>query len=543
MVVPHTVHDAPPGERIRWIGEPAGERRATVSLGVVRAEGEPALERLDERERAGPDLMRGREHVAPREHVDRPRHALADPGRDGVGHLHRRQFFLLLRRGRQISVHLLEFAGHGRIAVLGEQLLPFGLEGDKRAAGGGGAQAVDHVRSLPARRRFDRVERRHHRPRGHVLPGGVLHPHLGQRKDKVSLARGELRGGDPHVAALGGRSDHLRLDARIGHIGRRVVRDHRHARRKRRVVCHLHAIPHGKPEARADLVEVVVAGMDRDLRKIRLLAEVELEPLHGVGRRADCAVIPEPVGRVAVFELGSLCDLLIDLGQPRPRFRCDGRLELLLPLLQGGLSAVGGGVGLPHRGLGVIVPVLPVEGRKHGLERVVVVLRDRIELVVVALGALDRDARERADRVGHHVVAVEVPGDLAVGLRLGHLTVADLIPRAGGDEPNRLLAVGCVRMEHVARHLLLDELRIGLVGVERPDHVIAIGPGVGPGLVLVVAVRVAVVDDVEPVPRPALAVPGRDEQPFDELFVGLRVGVGDEGLHLVGRGRQADEIE
>ena len=60
--------------------------------------------------------------------------------------------------------------------------------------------------------------------------------------------------------------------------------------------------------------------------------------------------------------------------------------------------------------------------------------------------------------------------------------------------------------EHVAGELLLDEPVVRLVGVERADDVVAVRPGVGPRLVLVVAVRLAVVDDVEPVPRPALAV-------------------------------------
>ena len=62
-------------------------------------------------------------------------------------------------------------------------------------------------------------------------------------------------------------------------------------------------------------------------------------------------------------------------------------------------------------------------------------------------------------------------------------------------------------------------------------------------LVLVVAVRVAVVDDIEPVPGPALAVAGRGEHPLDEVFVGGRVSVGDEGIDLFRCRREAEEIE
>ena len=199
---------------------------------------------------------------------------------------------------------------------------------------------------------------------------------------------------------------------------------------------------------------------------------------------------------------------------------------------------------LPHQfRIDRILPILAVDRREDGLQRVVVVLRDGVELVVVALGTVDRDARERADRVGHHVVAVEVAGDLAVGLRLGHLAVADQVPRSGGDEANCLLAVDRIGEEHVAGDLLLDEPGVGLVGVERADDVIAIGPGIRAGLVLVVAVRVAVVDDVEPVPGPAFAIARRGQQPVDEFFIGRRIGIGDEGIHFFGRRRQARQVE
>ena len=65
----------------------------------------------------------------------------------------------------------------------------------------------------------------------------------------------------------------------------------------------------------------------------------------------------------------------------------------------------------------------------------------------------------------------------------------------------------------------------------------------GAELVFVVAVRVAVVDDVEPVPGPALAVARRGEQGLHQSLVGIRGGIGDEGLGLLRRRRQTGEIE
>ena len=61
------------------------------------------------------------------------------------------------------------------------------------------------------------------------------------------------------------------------------------------------------------------------------------------------------------------------------------------------------------------------------------------------------------------------------------------------------------RREEVARELFEDELLEGHVGVAGADEVIAITPRVLRGRVPLVAVRVGVVDDIQPVPRPTLA--------------------------------------
>ena len=161
----------------------------------------------------------------------------------------------------------------------------------------------------------------------------------------------------------------------------------------------------------------------------------------------------------------------------------------------------------------------------------------------MALRAVHGEAGERADRVRHHVVAVEVPREFAVGLRLRHLGVPDEIPRPRGDEAERLDPVGRAREQPVARDLFLDETRERLVRVQRPDHVVAVGPGVGPELVLIVTVRVAVVHDVEPVPRPTFTVAGRGEQPVHEPRVGVGRAVAGEGVQLLRRRRQTGEVE
>ena len=91
--------------------------------------------------------------------------------------------------------------------------------------------------------------------------------------------------------------------------------------------------------------------------------------------------------------------------------------------------------------------------------------------------------------------------------------------------------------QRVSGDLFLHEAAVRLVAVEGADNVVAVRPGVGAGLVLVVTVSVAVVDDVQPVACPAFAVAGEGEQSLDQLFVGQRVGVADELADVI-RGRR-----
>ena len=95
----------------------------------------------------------------------------------------------------------------------------------------------------------------------------------------------------------------------------------------------------------------------------------------------------------------------------------------------------------------------------------------------------------------------------------------------------------------VGRDLLLHEGGVGLVAIERLDHPIAIPPGGDEEVIGLEAGRVGVAHQVEPVAAPALAVPRRREQAVDELFVGVGRLVVDELLHLLGRGRQAVQVE
>ena len=95
----------------------------------------------------------------------------------------------------------------------------------------------------------------------------------------------------------------------------------------------------------------------------------------------------------------------------------------------------------------------------------------------------------------------------------------------------------------IAGDLFHDELIVRLVGVEGADDVVAIAQGIGIGDILVHAVGVGIASEIEPVPRPALAIMGRGEQPIDDLRERLGRLISEEGVDLLGGRWQPGQVE
>ena len=133
--------------------------------------------------------------------------------------------------------------------------------------------------------------------------------------------------------------------------------------------------------------------------------------------------------------------------------------------------------------------------------------------------------------------------DLAVDAVLADVAERALVPGTGRDHPQGHDPARFAGKEDVGGHLLLDEPGERPVLVEGLDEVIAVGPGISPDAVLVVAMGLGEMDQVHPVPGPALAVMGAGQQAIDQPLVGIGRAVGEEGRDLLGSRRQAEQVE
>ena len=139
---------------------------------------------------------------------------------------------------------------------------------------------------------------------------------------------------------------------------------------------------------------------------------------------------------------------------------------------------------------------------EQGRDLVILLLRDRVELVIVAAGAVDRQAEERLpERARRGPPARRTASPSAS--RTSPRSVADLVPGPADEIARGDQGLEVVRVQHVAGDLLPDELVVGQVAVERLDHPVAVAPGVVADVVVLEALALAEPDDVQPVPRPS----------------------------------------
>ena len=181
--------------------------------------------------------------------------------------------------------------------------------------------------------------------------------------------------------------------------------------------------------------------------------------------------------------------------------------------------------GRVDRGAGLVGVV------EEGEQAEILLVRERIELVGVALGTLGGDPQhclaEAVDPIKHLDHPELLRNDRPF------LVEHAVAKESGGHD----LILRGIR-EQVAGHLLDHEAVVRKIAIDRPDHPVAPGPLL-PRRILLVAVGVGIARQIEPVTGPLLAVAVAGE----EFFHRGVVAVPEISGHVVGRGRQPHEVE
>ena len=170
----------------------------------------------------------------------------------------------------------------------------------------------------------------------------------------------------------------------------------------------------------------------------------------------------------------------------------------------------------------------------------VIGLRDRVVLVVMTLGTTHREPQQRCRDNLQHVPHHQVRGLFRVPPRGG---LVDPHPqKARGHQFLDLLGSQVVPRlgnQFVPGQLLGHKLVERLVGIERPNHVVAVLVSVRAGCVFVaIPFRIGITGNVEPVAAPPLSIGGRFEVVVDHFLVGVGTRIGEVLVDLdLGRGQ------
>ena len=187
-------------------------------------------------------------------------------------------------------------------------------------------------------------------------------------------------------------------------------------------------------------------------------------------------------------------------------------------------------------------PLSPLHPRKDSAQTVVLLLRNGIQLVVMTARAVDGDGGCGGHDLRNNIIQITSPCRAPELFTFG-LHVAHKIPGACGKKTSRYSCFRIFGLEHVACNLLPEKNVVRLVLVECFDDVVAISPCIRTKLVALETVRVGVVRNIQPVPRPAFAVTRAGKKFIHEHRVGVGSWIVHKRLHALRRGRQPKQIK
>ena len=133
----------------------------------------------------------------------------------------------------------------------------------------------------------------------------------------------------------------------------------------------------------------------------------------------------------------------------------------------------------------------------------------------MATGTLYGGGTKTVEYIGNNIIPIQVAGDFSIHLGLRHFHVSDKIPWSCRQKAKGQYSVFGIRVQNISRNLFLNKLVVRLVVIERTNHIVAIGPGIGAQLILIIPTGICILGDIQPVPGEALTIPRRSKQTVD----------------------------
>ena len=294
MILPDSIHDRPPRQRVLRADQPLGESGPAESFGMVRGKLKAGGKVGKASESSGGDFGARLLNASPAEQVDRARlAALGARSGEGAGTLINRSDKRRALRGQLVplGLNVLQFlldGGQGGLVFgsgyAGQQIGPGLFQRSDLGVAQGilpGIPAVGQIDLLPTHGSLNGVEGRHDRTSRDILAVGGECRQFGQSKDVIVQSGRELGGRDSEVtggATAGGHLDRLKFG--IGEVGLGVVSDEQRTPGEFRIVGDFHPEADWEAKPVSNLVEVVVAGMEHHGRQGLGLAQIHLDPLR-----------------------------------------------------------------------------------------------------------------------------------------------------------------------------------------------------------------------------------------------------------------------
>ena len=186
--------------------------------------------------------------------------------------------------------------------------------------------------------------------------------------------------------------------------------------------------------------------------------------------------------------------------------------------------------------------VAPLGACENGDQRIILFLRYRIELMVMATGAIDRYRACCREHLSQHVVKIIGSSQSAQNgagcFNLPHKVPGPSCKKAGGDD-----RFGIVRLQSIPSNLKANEAIIGHVLIQCPNDPVPISPSMFADLVTFKPMSVRKMGDVEPMLGGSFPILRRFQHPIDQLFISQWICVELERSHLFGRRRKAKQIK